>query len=377
MAQPMQEIIDEFIEIARELDAIEAETKFATVADPLSILGRTAEQVGKAWCGSYLGYHSRVYYEELNIPPGGANFSPEWGLHMNFARETTGTWVEYGFDDVRNAIFAAAGNPNLEPVKQLATKAHALVEAKKVEVNSLMTSMREIEPPDAFLTKKEVEIEATKIHYAEDYLSSRLPKGQFTTRDSLAASQGFLTPPHLSVEAEVIGYQFAFQACIDLSNLIKQVTNHLLRRHRLKGTTRMTTKRVFIGHGRSADWKDLRDFLRDRLKLEWDEFNRVPIAGITNIARLSEMLDDAGIAFLVLTAEDELADGKVQARMNVIHEAGLFQGRLGFTKAILLLEEGCEEFSNIQGLGQIRFPKGKIKEAFEDIRQVLEREGFV
>ena len=60
--------------------------------------------------------------------------------------------------------------------------------------------------------------------------------------------------------------------------------------------------------------------------------------------------------------------------MNVVHEAGLFQGRLGFDRAIVLLEEGCEEFSNISGLGQIRFPRGKIKSAFEDIRQVLERE---
>jgi len=89
------------------------------------------------------------------------------------------------------------------------------------------------------------------------------------------------------------------------------------------------------------------------------------------------MLNDAGIAFLILTAEDEKADGTIQARMNVIHEAGLFQGRLGFTKAIILLEEGCEEFSNIKGLGQIRFPKGNIKQACEEIRQVLEREGLL
>jgi predicted nucleotide-binding protein len=86
------------------------------------------------------------------------------------------------------------------------------------------------------------------------------------------------------------------------------------------------------------------------------------------------MLDAAAIAFLVMTGEDEQTDGKIRARMNVIHEAGLFQGRLGFTKAIIVLEEGCEEFSNIQGLGQIRFPKGNIKAAFEEIRQVLERE---
>ncbi len=63
--------------------------------------------------------------------------------------------------------------------------------------------------------------------------------------------------------------------------------------------------------------------------------------------------------------------------MNVVHEAGLFQGRLGFTRAILLLEDGCEEFSNVQGLGQIRFPRGNIRAAFEEVRQVLEREGIL
>ena len=103
----------------------------------------------------------------------------------------------------------------------------------------------------------------------------------------------------------------------------------------------------------------------------------MPVAGITNVARLSEMLDAAGIAFLIMTAEDEQMDGKVHARMNVVHEAGLFQGRLGFTRAIVLLEDGCEEFSNIHGLGQIRFPKGNIRAAFEEVRQVLEREGLV
>jgi predicted nucleotide-binding protein len=89
------------------------------------------------------------------------------------------------------------------------------------------------------------------------------------------------------------------------------------------------------------------------------------------------MLDAAALAFVVLTAEDEAKDGTMRARMNVVHEAGLFQGRLGFNRAIVLLEDGCEEFSNIQGLGQIRFPKGNIKASFEEIRQVLEREGIL
>ena len=82
------------------------------------------------------------------------------------------------------------------------------------------------------------------------------------------------------------------------------------------------------------------------------------------------------MAFLVCTAEDEHADSTQHARENVVHEAGLFQGRLGFERAIILLEEGCAEFSNIHGLGQIRFPKGNISAVFEEIRTVLEREGI-
>ena len=104
---------------------------------------------------------------------------------------------------------------------------------------------------------------------------------------------------------------------------------------------------IFIGHGHSSNWRELNDFISEGLKLPYDEFNRVPVAGVTNVARLATMLNQARIAFLVMTAEDEQAGGALRARENVVHEAGLFQGKLGFEKAIILLEEGCEEFSNI------------------------------
>lgn len=184
-----------------------------------------------------------------------------------------------------------------------------------------------------------------------------------------------------------------FRLYEDVLDNKKKMLEQILNQHSRLANTKMTltgedesvtaraprsiSKKVFIGHGGASVWKDLKDFIQDRLKLPWDEFNRVPVAGVTNIARLSEMLDASAIAFLVMTGEDEQADGKLQARMNVVHEAGLFQGRLGFTRAIVLIEDGCEEFSNIQGLGQIRFPKSNIKAAFEEIRQVLEREGVL
>lgn len=134
---------------------------------------------------------------------------------------------------------------------------------------------------------------------------------------------------------------------------------------------------VFIGHGRFREWLALQSFLKDRLHLQCVEFNTESAAGVPTQERLSELLDQAGFAFLVMTAEDEQADGSKRARENVVHEAGLFQGRLTFRKAIVVVEEGCAEFSNIHGLGQIHFPKGKIQACFEDVRQVLEREKIV
>ena len=373
----MNEMIDDFSQLSMELDTIISESRFDEFEKPLKKLEQAAKQIEKSWSGSYLGYHSRVYYEKFQVPPPGANFSSEWGLMGSFLDGTTGNWKEFTYDYVHSKIFEMSGDPDLKNVRKLAQKARELFEAKRREINSILNNLSESQK-DSFIENLQSEIEGMKIFLAKDFIKSSIPRIQIMTRDMVAAGQGFHTPPHLSVKGEVLGFRFAFQSCENLSKLVKQITNHLLRKERYSGKkTKMNNKKVFIGHGRSKNWKELKEFIQDRLKLDWDEFNRVSIAGITNITRLSQMLDEAGIAFLVLTAEDELSDGKMQARMNVIHEAGLFQGRLGFTKAIVLLEEGCEEFSNIQGIGQIRFPKDKIKEVFEDIRQVLEREGVL
>lgn len=346
--------------------------------DQLDRLMAAAERVGKSWSGSWLGYHSRVYYENLQPVPPGARFSKEWGFMDTFSNGATGHWLEYDFDDVLDAIQEQAGNVNLDGYSDQVKKATEVFAESKANILSILASTVQNRQNDAFLSDLLDSIRKIQVFGARDFVKSLAPSGQQISRDMSAIQAGLQTPPHVSVIAQIGAIRSPFIECKKLSNQARHAASHLqkLNRKSHRRGERIGTK-VFIGHGRSLVWKDLKDFIEDRLHLPWDEFNRVPIAGVTNIARLSRMLDEAAIAFLVMTAEDEKSDGKVQARMNVVHEVGLFQGRLGFEKAIVLLEDGCEEFSNILGLGQIRFPKDNIGAAFEDIRLVLEREGLL
>jgi len=336
----------------------------------------TASDIGKSWSGSWLGYHSRIYYESFETPPPGAAFSQEWGLMDSYSMGSHGAWREHRFDDVISLIEERAGNPSMDEVIELAQKAEEVFDKAKTETLSLLYSKHEIEN-DKFLAGLIEKIEQSKILDESDFINYWSPKGQMMSRDMVAIEKGSVTPPHFLVLAKANAAIFPFKACKELKKLIIKVSSHI---QNIEGNTAREERigtNIFIGHGRSAYWRELKDFVSDRLNLPWDEFNRVPVAGVTNITRLAQMLDQACFAFLVMTAEDEQADGNHHARMNVIHEVGLFQGRLGFERTIVLLEDGCEEFSNIQGLGQLRFPKGNISAIFEDIRAILERDGII
>lgn len=132
--------------------------------------------------------------------------------------------------------------------------------------------------------------------------------------------------------------------------------------------------KIFIGHGHDKQWRDLKDHLHELHGFEVVAYEIGPRAGLSVKEVLQKMLNESSIAFLVLTGEDETTDGEIHARQNVIHEVGLFQGRLGFERAIILLEKDVQEFSNIFGINQIRFSKGNIKEAYGDVLAILRRE---
>ena len=372
----MEDLVAEIRTIYGQLVSMAQAFEKPEILKPLESLEGASSEIGKAWSNSWFGHHSRIYYAGLKPPPPGAHFSSEWGLQYSFGGGSTGDWTEFPQGFVEAEIRKRAGNPDLSEAIEASKKARLLLEHKRDDIISILRAASG-KRDDQFLTKLIEEAEAVKAFTEGEFVAYLRPSGQVWSRDSLAIGQGLWTPPHISVLVEVLSIRAPKLACESLAKIARRAFSHIERTEKNQAKADRVGTNVFIGHGRSKEWKDLKDFINDRMRLPWDEFNRVPVAGIPNTVRLSTMLDAAAIAFLVLTAEDERADGKVQARMNVIHEAGLFQGRLGFARAIIMLEDGCDEFSNIAGLGQIRFPKSDIKAAFHDVQLVLEREGLI
>ena len=124
--------------------------------------------------------------------------------------------------------------------------------------------------------------------------------------------------------------------------------------------------KVFIGHdGQSHAWRAVKDYLEMK-GFEVEEFERTPVAGKQIKDRLEEMMEDAGWAVMIVTARD-----MEPFSTNVIHEIGFAQGRLGWEKVIILLQEGCTVPSNLNGTVRLPFKDENIKSVFSDLEKNL------
>jgi predicted nucleotide-binding protein len=368
--------IDELRDIAFKLK--ERAKDVSEIATAIAAIEKAAQQIGKSFCGSWLGYYSRVYYKDFAAPPCGARFDPEWGLKlgqnavsaMGGISGSIGSWREYSTEAIAEKILDLAGNPLLDMEKSKA----AFEQFKKANsvIRSIMEAQRLVQW-DTYLEELLESTQSLSILDANRIASQQITRGEFLCRDQRASAEGLQIPQHIMELARMTVIRNSFSVCDNLSILLEEIALHLER----IGDMGNESNKIFIGHGKSIVWRDLKDFLQEKLCLPVEEFNSSSAAGMSIVERLTEMLHVSKFAFLIMTGEDENTGGKMQARLNVIHEIGLFQGRLGFKRAIVLLEDGCEEFSNIHGLTQIRFPKGDIKARSQEIREVLVREGVI
>ncbi len=372
----MSQTLSELLRIVDELTELATRGEEPEVRESLQKMWQAAREVGKAWSGSWLGYHANVYTSDFLPPHSKGLFDPVEGLKcLEFNLYTT--WREYTPHEVEEIIYEHAGIPDMKQMLAFNDMASSEFHTHKFALLSIL-DLELCNATSPLLFEMKTKVDDLALTTDSELVRSWAPeKIGSRSRDRLALFQGKRTPPHISVGAKVVAIEHTLSSIITLEELTRNIASHLSRQQSHRQSAQTTGERVFIGHGRSHIWRELKDFLEDDLGLLVDEFNRIPTAGGSITNRLSVMLDSAAIAFLVMTGEDEQPDGALRARENVVHEAGLFQGRLGFERAIVLLQVGCEKFSNNAGLVHINFPKDKIRASFQDIRDVLEREGIL
>ena len=334
------------------------------------------QQLENCHSRSWFGDHSDTYYGGFNPPPAGHSFDVEWGFIPGFSGSRNRGWQIYSREELREFVFHGIGDRIFYELNALSDQIigkFSIVHDQAIDILDVLSSLVKSK---AIIRYKEKIEQGLGPYEVTDYINGRIKSAPRMSRDSEEIAKGQQVPVHVQYLATVQSLQVTKTRARELAVVLRNVIEATLL-HEPSRSPSNNSNAVFMGHGRSEQWRVLKDFVSERLALPYEEFNRISVAGIGTLERLAEMLDRCGFAFLVLCAEDLHIDGSLHARENVIHEAGLFQGRLGWRKAIVLLEEGCEEFSNIVGLGQIRFPKNNISAGFEEVRRVLEREGLL
>jgi len=217
-----------------------------------------------------------MYYRKFARPPLNEQFNAEWGLTHPLGHYPHTNWVEVSFEQVESYVFSQSGDPDQKSITDASTRALATFQSMKGRLHSLLSIMSEKHPSDDIL--KELLKETGDLYVASEseIIEQLTPKHQFMTRDMKAVSQGSMTAPHLKLWAWAEFRRLPFASLQNLADIAERATDHLTTAEAVGRTSTASEgaeKRVFIGHGRSVLWKDLREFLQTRLGLEYEEFN--------------------------------------------------------------------------------------------------------
>ena len=245
--------IDELEKTARGLQEFVIDDDDLILRPALQLIA-AAEKLDASWSKGWLGYHACVYYNRFAKPPAGARFSTQWGFHDIPIGGTHGDWKVYDFDAVVQKINSDAGNPDLTELK-------ALAEASAIEFNRVkgeavsIVEIVQADLHDEHLGRIIENLKAFELPPSRAYLTMRSPT-EFMTQDP-QVSHSVEPPPHLFVQSEVADIIGRIHSCQGLLKIIGKAVSHLKRIGRTKRRNAMESGvSVFIGHGRSAVWRE-------------------------------------------------------------------------------------------------------------------------
>ena len=376
----MNELVTELREIHEVVQQLVDKITESSISETVAILEKRVEQVDGASSKVWRRNHSTVYYKDFQQPPSSRTYLKRGVVPSLLIPSTNPAWKTYSFTNIMDFIEEGLDREKIQRAKDLSITCETLYFEKTSDAMSCIEIAND-HHWSRTLSDLLSDLENLHILSIQEIIGQRRPPpiGGTIMEGAFSVYPDEVIPSHIQTLANILRMADTFAAVKKLGDITEKAISHMKRTIREPVSGLPAGKMIFIGHGRTLDYLQLEKFLEKRLKLEVEEFDR--LLPTSTKERLEEMLDNSQFAFLVMTAEDEIVDDRsageqgktrMQARMNVVHEAGLFQGRLGFDKAIIMLENKCEEFSNIHGVHQIRFDKGKIDATFDRVRRHLE-----
>lgn len=341
-------------------------------------------QVGKSFSGSWLGYHSQVYYKNFKTPIAGAIFSVEWGLEQQYGiTGTTGEWHIYNYDDVIKYILKTSGIEDIEALNKASSSIAKLFESTKESLLSLI-SIYSSSNSDNDIYYQEVieEIRNCKLIKSSDYIAYYKPKGRLASRDSRATMNGIQTPAHISLLGNLLEIEDPIRCCNQLNESIKKLITHYTNKELLSmPTSKMTlSNKIFIVHGHDDLAKTEVARFIEKLGLEAIILHEQVDAGRTIIEKL-EKNTEVGFGIVLYTACDFGGSNKInpeiknnRARQNVVFEHGYLIAKLGRSKVCALVKDNVEHPSDLSGVIYNTMDDGKAWKL--ELAQELKVAGF-
>jgi len=136
-------------------------------------------------------------------------------------------------------------------------------------------------------------------------------------------------------------------------------------------------KGVFLVHDGNPQWHVVQQFIERDCGLPTYELSAIEMGDGDLAALMQEHLGRSSFAVCLLSALMMMPGGRARADQNIVHQAGIFQGRYGFGRVAIVAEEGCDTFSNIAGLIRLDFAPGQVDTTFFELERMFEREGLI
>ena len=170
-----------------------------------------------------------------------------------------GDWREYDSEGVKEHIRHMAGDPDLADARAVANKAAEVFEYSKSELVSILQSELD-DRDDSFLENLKAQMDKLLPMSPFEIAQIKAPKGQIMTRDTVVLGQGTQVPPHMAILAEAQSIRQSFGICSAAAEIAAKAASHLERKSRKRKVAERIGTNVFIGHGQSHLWRDLKDF---------------------------------------------------------------------------------------------------------------------